>query len=234
MKTISVKQVATALDITPRAVIYRLEKKQLRGTQSPNAFGKQEWRVYPTKEIIEGLKRNAASVEKARREASDSGDFDFSPEDIDVVEAETIQDGSSEMGTETTEFDAAPDGEPRDWQYMARETMKSMAEELVKPLGEIIKQQQDRLAEQQDQLVKQDRLIEDKERQLRLLPDLKKQAEEEHKAAELRALEVEALKKQISAIEEENQSLKATVEQMRQPFWKRWFAESNNTKEPKA
>jgi hypothetical protein len=204
MKTISVKQVAAALDITPRAVIYRLEKKQLRGTQSPNAFGKQEWRVYPTKEILEGLKRNSGRIEEARKEASEVGDFDFTPEDIEVVEAEATEDGSSE-NTESIrseeEFDASPSREPRDWQAMAHETMKSMAEELVRPLGEIIKQQQEQLAEQGKELFEKNRLLEDKERQLKLLPDFQKQAEDERKAAELKELEAEALRKQVAAMQ---------------------------------
>lgn len=95
MKTVSVKQVAEALDLTPRAVIYRLEKGQLKGTQQPNAFGKQEWRVYPTKEIVEGLKKQQSSENNADKEA---GSFNFSPEDIDVVEpspARSLADRSS-------------------------------------------------------------------------------------------------------------------------------------------
>lgn len=210
MKTISVKQVATALDITPRAVIYRLEKGQLRGTQSPNAFGKQEWRVYPTKEIVEGLKRNSGNIEQARKEASSVDEFDFSPEDIEVVEASAIYEGSTEgsaegnssgsreIGEETVGFS----GKPPDWQSMARETAKSMAEELVRPLGEIIKQQQERLAEQQEQLIKRDLLIEEKNRQLKLLPDFQKEAEERRREAETRELEAIALAKQIEAMRE--------------------------------
>ncbi|MBA4073481.1 MAG: hypothetical protein C0508_00485 [Cyanobacteria bacterium PR.023] len=210
MKTISVKQVATALDITPRAVIYRLEKNQLRGTQSPNAFGKKEWRVYPTKEIVEGLKRNSGTVEQARKEAIDTSEFDFSPEDIEIVEASAIYEGSTEASAErnpdgSTEMPEEMVGsyrEPADWQVMARETAKSMAEELVRPLGEIIKQQQERLAEQQEQLVQRDLLIEDKNRQLKLLPDFQKEAEQRRREAETKELEAIALAKQIEAMKE--------------------------------
>lgn len=210
MKTISVKQVATALDITPRAVIYRLEKNQLRGTQSPNAFGKQEWRVYPTKEIVEGLKRNSGTVEQARKEAIDTSEFDFSPEDIEIVEASAIYEGSTETSsernqdgsTEATEELTSAYREPPDWQTMARETAKSMAEELVRPLGEIIKQQQEQLAEQQEQLIQRDLLIEDKNRQLKLLPDFQKEAEQTRKQAESKELEAIALAKQIEAMKE--------------------------------
>lgn len=222
MKTISVKQVAAALDITTRAVIYRLEKNQLRGTQSPNAFGKQEWRVYPTKEIVEGLKRNSATVEQARKEAVDNNEFDFSPEDIEIVEAEARYDGSTEAreegnqerSTETPENPTGSYGEPPDWQTMARETAKSMAEELVRPLGEIIKQQQKLLAEQQEQLVQRDLLIEDKNRQLKLLPDFQKEAEQQRQEAETKELEAIALAKQIVAMKEQDKEKALEVERL--------------------
>ncbi len=87
--------------------------------------------------------------------------------------------------------------------------------------------------------------LEDKDRQLRLLPDLQKRAEEERKlaeeerqAAELRAVEIEALNKQISAMTDEKvaleakaaeaselasdlKALKATVEELKKPWWKK-------------
>ncbi len=222
MKTISVKQVATALDITPRAVIYRLEKNQLRGTQSPNAFGKQEWRVYPTKEIVEGLKRNSGTVEQARKEAVDTSEFDFSPEDIEIVEASAIYEGSTEASEErnpdeSTEMPEEMVGtyrEPPDWQTMARETAKSMAEELVRPLGEIIKQQQERLAEQQEQLIQRDLLIEDKNRQLKLLPDFQKEAEQRRQEAETKELEAIALAKQIEAMKEQDREKAVEAERL--------------------
>lgn len=45
--------------------------------------------------------------------------------------------------------------------------------------------------------------LEEKDRQLKLLPDFQAQAEKERKAAELKELEAEALRKQISAMEAE-------------------------------
>jgi len=58
--------------------------------------------------------------------------------------------------------------------------------------------------------------LEDKERQLRLLPDLQKQAEEERKAAQLKSLEAEALRKQIEAMQsaqEEAEEARRTAEE---------------------
>jgi chromosome segregation ATPase len=58
--------------------------------------------------------------------------------------------------------------------------------------------------------------LEDKERQLRLLPDLQRQAEEERKAAELKSLEAEALRKQIEAmqsVQEEAEEARRSAEE---------------------
>jgi len=92
------------------------------------------------------------------------------------------------------------------------------------------------------------RELEEKDRQLRLLPDLEKRAEverklaeEERRGAELRALEIEALNKQISAMTDERvaleakaaeaselasdlKALKATVEELKKPWWKKWLS----------
>jgi hypothetical protein len=234
MKTISVKQVAEALDLTPRAVIYRLEKGQLKGTQQPNAFGKQEWRVYPTKEIIEGLKRRQPSENSPNR---DDSSLNFSPEEIEVIDAVT----SEKAGTPEPHPDEDSQGS---WREMAKDTLRGLAEELVRPLAETIREQQELLAEK-------DKIIAEKDQQLRLLPDFQKQAEDERKAAELKALEAEALKKQIAAMqaqEEEAMSarrkveelekameqlraedaakleqLKAEMQQLRTPWWKKMF-----------
>jgi hypothetical protein len=233
MKTISVKQVAEALNLTPRAVIYRLEKGQLKGTQQPNAFGKQEWRVYPTKEIVEGLKRvQQPSDNKA---GQDDGALNFSPEEAEVVDAI--------MGDDA----GVPEQQQDDrqaWNDLAKDTLRSLAEELVRPLADTIREQQELLAEK-------DKIIAAKEQQLRLLPDYQKQAEEERKAAELKALEAEALKKQIEAIQAQQEEeltakrkveelekameqlraedaarleqLKEELEKLRTPWWKKMF-----------
>ena len=85
-----------------------------------------------------------------------------------------------------------------------------------------------------------------KERQLRLLSDLEKRAEQERQAAELKTLESIALQKQIDEMAAEKEQLeakaneastlsndlellKARVEQLQQPWWKKWFANPANT-----
>lgn len=189
MKTISVKQVAEALELTTRAVVYRLEKGQLKGTQQPNAFGKQEWRVYPTKEIIEGLKKRQGSEIKSDGETGDES-LNFSPDGTDIVDADQVVENEQNIGSP----EGVHEQNQASWREVAKETLKGLAEELVRPLGETIRAQQDLLAEK-------DRIIAEKDQQLKLLPDYQKQADEERQAAQLRALEVNALKKQIEALQ---------------------------------
>lgn len=225
MKTISVKEAAEALGVSPRAVQYKLQNGDLKGTRTKNQYGVAEWRVWPNKEISEALSQKQGSKSDGSADA-----INFSPNESETVEAEEVAYNESEEV-----FD-----EPSNWRQVEMERLELMAEKLVKPLAERIEAQAVALREQEN-------IIEDQKRQLRLLPDLQSQAqkereraEEEHKAAELRALEIEALSKQIAAIEEEKRSLeekanqanvlvqdietlKATVEKLQTPWWKKWF-----------
>lgn len=218
-RTISVKEAAAALGITPRAVTYRLDKGQLKGTLTKNeATGVPEWRIFPNKEILAGI--NAAKINSTET----SSQMNFDPDD--VVEAESVVD---------QDHNSAPVQEPR----FANE-FQSIVEQCVRPLVEEVKAQALALAEK-------DRIIEEQKIQLRLLPDFQRRAEEERehaererKEAELKALEVEALNKQITAMETQKleleekanqalllaadlQSLRAKVDQLEKPWWKKWF-----------
>jgi DNA repair exonuclease SbcCD ATPase subunit len=220
-KTISVKEAAAALGITPRAVTYRLEKGQLKGTLNKNEFGVPEWRIFPNKEIMAGIN---SQVESTTSPAASAGPINFDPGD--VIEAESVD----------AEQEEAPPTETR----FATE-FQSIVEQCVRPLVEEVKAQALALAEK-------DRIIEEQKVQLRLLPDFQKraederqQAEKERKEAELKALEVEALSKQITAIEVQKreleekanqatvlatdlESLKAKVDELQRPWWKKWFS----------
>jgi nucleoporin GLE1 len=235
MKTISVKEAAQALGITPRAVIYRIQNGDLNGHQTPNPYGVNEWRIYPTKEIGQKLKLG---------KESESQEIDFAPEE-ETIDAESV---SEETVSEAPQYQA--------WVEAERQQMRIMAEEMIKPLLDTIRHQE--------------RLLDDQERQLKLLPDFEKQAEAERKAAELKALEAEALRKQIEAlqveqeeaekaklqvalleqsleeaqrqseaelqklkeekegqlkeVEEQLKALIQTVEDLKQPWWKKWFS----------
>lgn len=214
-RTISVKEAAAALGITPRAVTYRLEKGSLKGTLNKNEFGVPEWRIYPNKEILSGLNSQTDATSP----------INFEP--TDVIEAESV---------DSPEEPSAPQ---ENEQRFSNE-FQTIVEQCVRPLVEEVKAQALALAEK-------DRIIEEQSRQLRLLPDFQRQAEEERqraeeerKAAELRALEIEALNKQVIAIEEQKreleekanqasvlvtdlESLKAKVQELEKPWWKKWF-----------
>jgi len=213
LKTISVKEAAEALGLSPRAIQYKLQNGDLKGTRTKNQYGVAEWRVWPNKDISEAIaKKKGDSVDEA---------INFAPSDADAKEV---------AFNEAEE----PLDEPSNWRQVEMERLELMAEKLVKPLAERIEAQAVALREQE-------KVIEDQKRQLRLLPDLQKQAEDERKAAELRALESEALRKQIDAMAEEKfaleskaseaaalaedvQALKAKMEQLQQPWWKKWFS----------
>lgn len=217
MKTISVREAAQALGLTPRAVNYRLEKGHLKGILGKNeTTGQPEWRVYPNKEIMSGLN------------ASETPEINFEPADDVVVEAESVESATGVDDVTEGQRSTFPD-------------FQAIAEQFVRPLVDEVKAQALALAEK-------DRIIEEQSRQLRLLPDLEKRAaeeralaDEERKVAQMKALEIEALNKQVQAMSEEKakleakadeatalaadlQSLKATVEKLQQPWWKKWFA----------
>jgi hypothetical protein len=198
VKTISVKEAAEALGVSPRAIQYKLSNGDLKGTRSKNQYGVAEWRVWPNKEIAEALSLKQGSKDEAGVDA-----INFSPSDSETIEAEEVSyDGTGDL-----------DG-PTNWRQVEMERLEVMAEKLMKPLAERVEAQAVALHEQQ-------RVIEDQSRQLRLLPDLQKQAEDERKAAEIGALENEALKKQIAALQAELQSAK-------QPWWKKVFGAGDN------
>jgi hypothetical protein len=217
VKTISVKEAAQALGLTTRSVQYKLQNGELKGTRQKNQYGVMEWRVWPTKEIAEGLPKAGSEA------ASSGGTINFSPVSGEAVDAETVDFQETE--------DAG--GGPADWQKMEMERLEIMAEKLMKPLAERLEYQAKVIGDQQ-------RMIEDQRRQILLLPDLQKQAEESRKTSETAHLENEALKKQILAMEEENaarehelgkvkelesqvSSLNSEIQKMQTPWWKKWF-----------
>ncbi|MBX9686219.1 MAG: hypothetical protein K2X27_05925, partial [Candidatus Obscuribacterales bacterium] len=172
MKNISVKEAAEALGVTPRTIQYKLQNGDLKGTRTRNQYGKDEWRIYPTKQIEEAI------AQKTGRNPAE--DMNFNPVNDAFVETEDV---SGE------EFN-----DPTDWRQTELQRLELVAEKLVKPLAERIEAQAIALREQEQ-------IIADQKRALLLLPDLQKRAEEERKTAELVELEAVALRKQISAME---------------------------------
>jgi chromosome segregation ATPase len=186
MKTLSVKQVAECLGVSPRAVIKRLNNQQLKGTRRPNKFGVEEWWVYPNKEIRSALEAAGKSdILSGEELASDAEIVDVFTENFSPDQDESDNDQSDISDQTTEDMKGAANG---------------VAEELWNNIiGKFVGQLQER-----DQLIGEMRSeIAEKDRQLKLLPDLQKAAEKERQEAQLRALESEALKKQISALQEQ-------------------------------
>lgn len=174
MRTVTVREVAQALNLTKRAIMYRLESGKLKGIRVKNDFGIEEWRIYPTKEIVEALNRMASKNPTEEPETYN---------DHSSIEAQEIGIEEYEEAVESSFSGVRND----------RERIRLLAEELVTPLLEKI-DSQTRL------LIRQEIEIEDLK--IKLLPDLEKKAEEERKAAELKELEIVALQKQIEALKE--------------------------------
>ncbi|MBP7863801.1 hypothetical protein KA183_19100 [bacterium] len=185
MRTVTVKEAADALGLTPRAIVARLSKGDLKGRQQTNAYGTKEWRIFPTKEIAQKMKLDHDSNVR-------ENDF---PTLEDPIDAETIiDDGNSSSH--------------QDWIAEERTRMQEMAKEMLGPLAKEI------MAPLLETIRAQERQILDQSRQLKLLPDFEKQAEEERKAAHLKAVEAAALSKQIEALKAETVEAKKAKEQV--------------------
>jgi hypothetical protein len=117
---------------------------------------------------------------------SDVAENDFPPLE-ETVDAETI-------------FEEVQESQHQTWVEEERSRLRLLAEEMMKPLVETIRAQEQQLQEQG--------------RQLKLLPDFQKQAEDERKAAHLKAVEAAALEKQIEALKAEKEETEKVKEQV--------------------
>lgn len=175
-KTYSVREVAAALGMTQRGVVQRLNRNQLKGTKKTNQYGTPEWQVYATKEIsmaIEALK-NAGADPSVQQSFAPEAD-----ESYDAIDAEGV--------------DVEETSDETNWIDLERKRLEMLAETLVKPLTE-------QLAYQAAALREKELELQEKDRQLRLLPDFQKQAEDRRQLAEAKELEAIALGKQIEAM----------------------------------
>jgi excisionase family DNA binding protein len=188
MKTISVKEAAALLGVTTRTVQYKLQNGDLKGNRAKNQFGVLEWRIYPNKEI-----QQAASTQAANNLEENKLYFEPEEEYVETIDAEEV---------------IASSDAPTSWRDVEMERLEIMAEKLMKPLAQRLEAQAVAITEQQ-------KIIEDQKRQLLLLPDLQKQAQEERKTAQDKIFEVESLKKQIAALETEKAA------GLNKPWWKK-------------
>lgn len=147
--------------------------------------GTQKTNAYGVKEWRIYPTKEIASKMKLDIE-SDVAENDFPPLE-EAIDAETI-------------FEEVQQSEHQTWVEEERSRMRLLAEEMMKPLLDTIRTQEQQL--------------QDQSRQLKLLPDFQKQAEDERKAAHLKAVEAAALEKQIEALKAEKAESDKAKEQV--------------------
>ena len=171
----SVEEAAQVLGTTDRTVRRMLSSGRLAGSQHLDK-GKLVWRVHASKEILEKM--------------CDADGLSSEEHVVDVVDTREDPDFQAENPN------------IRSWRAEAQSQAGTMAEQFW---NQVAAKFMERI-ELKDQVIGSLRYeLEEKDRQLRLLPDLEKHAEEERKSAELKSLEAEALRKQITALQEEKQ-----------------------------
>ncbi len=202
MKTLSVKQVAEVLGVGTRAIIKRLDKKQLKGTRRVNKYGTEEWWIYPNNEI-------KAALEKAGRIDILGPQQSYTDADIVDLDEELIAPDEDEQGEDST-AESVPIS-PGSWTDKTRDSTSEMAEGvwnniIGRFLGEL---------KERDQLIGEMRSeLADKDRQLKLLPDFQKEAEIRRQEAEAQELKAIALTKQIQAMQEMDQKRAVEAERL--------------------
>ncbi len=172
---LSVKEAAVLMGCDERWIRERLNQGQLKGEKKSIGL-KEKWFVYKG-EIDAALARKGvfpspSAEPKSEQQQSTYFGVEGSVEDIEAIDAQVSDESTVSAGASVAEL------------------VRLIANEFAEKL------------DQQTQLNWQlKRELEDKERQLLLLPDLQKRAEEERKATELKTLETIALQKQITEME---------------------------------
>ncbi|MCC7530002.1 MAG: hypothetical protein IT342_15870 [Candidatus Melainabacteria bacterium] len=164
-----------------RTVQHRLNTGELKGKRTPNQYGVSEWRVWPNKEIMERLSPGK-SFEELDFSAPPQDEFQGGDSSA-VVDAETVESGREDVD------------EP---------SLRTIVRELTQQFSEQLSREKSIVAQLQ-------RDLEDKDRQLKLLPDFQKQAEDQRKEAELKELESIALRKQVEALKNEEEAKQAEL-----------------------
>lgn len=213
---VTAKEAATALGIDERTVREKLSKEEWKGEKKLVGM-KEKWFMHRG-ELNRQIERLGLSRPEAR---------------VTLQGMEPVFDNSSAIDAEISEsftVEQPSKAEPEDFKnHIVEALWDQLAGKFLEKL------------EQKDQLIGELRSeLSDKDRRLKLLPDLQKQAEDERKAAELKHLEAEALRKQIvalqtekdqaeqaaqntSVLESEIVSLKAQMVALQRPWWKKFF-----------
>ena len=169
------------------------------------------------------IKRGTIKSRRLGKQSNSPLQVWITPELIHTVSEEAIEvDGVAEIfdmvAEEPSEPDAQsfnPEAETINESTIPNPSASILDEQLGQVIKAITQQFAEKLDEQKEHILVLRQEIQQKDSQLRLLPDLQKQAEDERKAAQERAFEIEALKKQIAGLEVEKAG------RLKQPWWKR-------------
>jgi hypothetical protein len=222
---VTVAEAASALGIDERTVREKLSKDEWKGEKRLIGM-KEKWFMYRGE-----LDRQVERLRILRPQER------VSTQGLDGVFDQGDQSDQQSIDAQTIEVHA---------DNSANEKLSIAFDEVLTKLTEQFSKQ---LNAEKDVVYTLKRELEDKDRQLRLLPDYQRQADDERKAAELKEMEAQALRKQILAMEEAQsraeleaerilsekeaqvsavqlqlQALTQSVEELKQPWWRKWFS----------
>lgn len=178
---LSVKEAAAALGCDERWIREKLNQGLMKG-EKRNIGLKEKWFVYKGEVDAAVAKKTGQQHSKLMREDSSEVSY-FGVDDGESIDAE--------VQTEPAE----------------QTSVSPVLEELVRVIAN---QFAERLDQQKDVAFRLQRELEQKEQQLRLLPDLQKQLAE----AQNKELELIALQKQLAAMEQERRESQVALERM--------------------
>jgi hypothetical protein len=232
---LTLKKAAEKLGLEERIVLERLTKGDLKGEKKSNWL-RDEWFV------SNGAVLGELARKKASAQAEPTANTKIAERPVEV-EAEAMPDDHSD--------DA-------DWLKNERSRLEQIVEIVMRPLVERVSAQAEALAEK-------DRIIQEQDIKLRLLPDLEKKAQEHDELVTKKTVEIGELRQQLSdlinlkeqldevekskqelegfmnqevdrlkrekelleqAAHEQLEALASELEELRKPWWKKWFASS--------
>ena len=172
----SVEEVSEVLGTTERTIRRMLNDGRLAGSQKMEK-GKLVWRVHATKELDEKIEE----FNKLLNAATETIDVEASASAVDAEDTVVTEDLNNFREENTSKAASAVDDF---WNQVSQKFLERL--------------------ELKDQIIGEMTYeLEETKRQLKLLPDLRKQAEEDKKLVEVKVHETEALKKQITLLKEE-------------------------------
>ena len=230
---LTVKKAAEKLGLEERIVMERLTKGDLKGEKRSNWL-RDEWFV----------SNGAVLKELAKKKESGPGE----PNPNTKLAERPVE----------VEAEAMPDDhcDDDDWLKNERSRLEQIVEHVMRPLVE-------RVAAQAEALAEKDRIIQEQDIKLRLLPDLEKKAREHDELVTKKTVEISELRQQLSdlinlkeqldeveksklelegfmnqevdrlkrekelneeAARSQMDALAKELEELRKPWWKKWFA----------